>query len=72
MRIELKITGMHCKDCAVTVEEALRRTPGVDAASVSYLKKKATVELANAAGLQAALAAVAEAGYGAEPLEATE
>jgi len=34
---DLKITGMHCIDCAHTVEAALKTVPGVEQARVLYL-----------------------------------
>ncbi len=41
--IDLKVTGMHCADCAHKVEAALKTVPGVSAAQVHYLKRRATV-----------------------------
>ena len=39
-----KIEGMHCASCAVTIERALVKTPGVTAANVNYATAKASVE----------------------------
>jgi copper chaperone CopZ len=66
VNVALKISGMHCVDCARTVEEALGRTPGVARAKVSYLKRRADVEVEDGVSLAALIEAVENAGYGAE------
>ncbi|VVB68507.1 putative copper-exporting P-type ATPase A [Candidatus Norongarragalina meridionalis] len=40
----LRVTGMHCASCAVNLEKALKKTPGVTAASVNFATQKATIE----------------------------
>jgi P-type Cu+ transporter len=67
--IDLSITGMTCAACATRVERAIKRTPGVAAASVNLATERARVTLAGA-DEAAVIAAVARAGYGAAPLEA--
>lgn len=42
-RIELPITGMTCANCARTIERTLKRTPGVEEATVNYAADKAEV-----------------------------
>lgn len=37
------VEGMSCSSCALTVEKALSKVPGVDKVSVSFTDKKATV-----------------------------
>ena len=66
--IDLAITGMTCATCANRVERALKRTPGVAAASVNLATERARVTLAGA-DEETVIAAVARAGYGAAPLE---
>ncbi len=44
-RIELDVHGLHCAGCVATVENALRRVPGVAAASVNLATEHATVWL---------------------------
>ena len=39
----LPITGMTCANCVATVERTLRKTPGVDEATVNYASERATV-----------------------------
>lgn len=41
--INLEIGGMHCVMCANAVERALKKLPGVEAASVSYASESAAV-----------------------------
>lgn len=43
-KAELKITGMHCATCAVTVEEALAGVKDVDSAQVNFGTETAHVE----------------------------
>ena len=64
----LRITGMHCAACADTVEAALRRVPGVVAASVSAAAQAAEVRWDPArVGAEAIASAVRAAGYEAQP-----
>ena len=41
---QVVIGGMHCAACSVTVEEALRKVPGVQTAAVSASGQRATVQ----------------------------
>ena len=64
----LAIAGMQCASCVTTIEQALRKTPGVLAATVNLVIEQARVEyvpgLTDIAGLTRAVAA---AGYSARP-----
>jgi len=40
----IPITGMTCTTCAATIEKGLARTPGVEAADVSFASEKASLE----------------------------
>ncbi len=42
--IELPIVGMTCANCANTVERALKKTAGVDAAAVNFASERASVQ----------------------------
>ena len=65
--ITLAVEGMHCASCVGRVERALQAVPGVHAATVNLAVERATVQgLDSAAALVAALA---EAGYRAQPVE---
>jgi Cu+-exporting ATPase len=61
---ELDIGGMTCASCAMRVEKALAKVPGVVSASVNLATETATVDLDGAAaGPDALIAAVKKAGY---------
>jgi len=40
----IRITGMHCASCAVTIEESLKKVKGVSKAVVNFATEKAYVE----------------------------
>jgi Cu+-exporting ATPase len=62
--VEIPIAGMTCATCAVRNEKALRRVPGVDAASVNFATERASVTYDPAtATLDDVIAAVDQAGY---------
>ncbi|PRY05910.1 heavy metal translocating P-type ATPase [Paraburkholderia sp. BL25I1N1] len=61
---QLAISGMTCASCAMRVEKALAKVPGVLGASVNLATETATVSLDGAAAAPDALiAAVKKAGY---------
>jgi Cu+-exporting ATPase len=61
---ELAIGGMTCASCAMRVEKALTKLPGVARASVNLATETATVNLSDAAAdPDALIAAVRKAGY---------
>jgi Cu+-exporting ATPase len=43
-KIIIGITGMHCASCVVTIENALKKLPGVSSAKVNFASEKANVE----------------------------
>lgn len=57
------IIGMHCASCAMTIEKALKKVPGVKNASVNFASEKATVESEQTLDSKALRHAVAEVGY---------
>ncbi len=63
MKFGLEIDGMTCLNCARTVEHALGAIPGVEAASVSYATRRATVRGDGRVTPDALREAVAQAGY---------
>ena len=64
-RIVLPIEGMSCAACARTVQDALRGSAGVAAATVNYATAKAAVDYDDAAtGVVALVQSVRQAGYG--------
>src|SRR5207302_7987839 len=67
--VELSISGMTCAACAARVEKKLSRIgPGVVAA-VNFATEQATVTAPEAVPVQAMIAAVKDAGYGAGLIE---
>ncbi|HKU84909.1 MAG TPA: heavy metal translocating P-type ATPase [Casimicrobiaceae bacterium] len=64
-RVDLALEGMTCAACAARIETTLNRLPGVQA-SVNFATESARVDYDRAqAGVDALLAAVTRAGYGA-------
>ncbi len=61
--LRVRVEGMTCATCAGRVERALASVPGVRRASVNLALEQAEVELEPGADLEAAVAAVARAGY---------
>jgi Cu+-exporting ATPase len=43
-KITIPIKGMHCSSCAVTTEQALKKTTGVHEANVNFATERAVVE----------------------------
>ena len=61
---QLDIGGMHCASCVVTIEEALKATPGVLAASVNLATQQAHIEYVPGLVDRKGLArAIEQAGY---------
>jgi len=59
----LKVTGMTCNHCVMTVTKALSTVPGVEAADVNLEKAQAVVK--GSADAQALIAAVKDEGFDA-------
>jgi P-type Cu+ transporter len=66
--LRLAVRGMTCASCVARVEKALKKVPGVEDASVNLATEQATVHGA-ALDADAVVAAVAQAGYEAAPLQ---
>lgn len=64
--IDIAITGMSCASCVSTVENALRKIPAVQSASVNLATERVHIELSNDTPPQVVVKAVIDAGYGAE------
>lgn len=64
---ELAITGMNCASCVGQLERALKAVPGVIEATVNLATERASVR--GNAGPDTLVAAVAGAGYAAQPLD---
>jgi copper chaperone len=59
----LKVTGMTCNHCVMSVTKALKQVPGVESADVSLEKAQAVVK--GTADTQTLIKAVKEEGYDA-------
>ncbi|HTW26365.1 MAG TPA: heavy-metal-associated domain-containing protein [Acetobacteraceae bacterium] len=64
----LAVTGMTCPGCVNALTRVLSRVPGV--ANVHVTLEPARADIAGTAGPDALIAAIRNAGYGAEPLPA--
>ena len=63
--VTVPVTGMTCANCVATVERTLRKTEGVDDASVNYASERALVRFdPEVVSLEHVAAAVERAGYG--------
>ncbi len=61
--MQFDIEGMTCDHCANTLEAALRKVSGIQAASVSFDNKVATVETVSEQQVQAVVSAAEEIGF---------
>ncbi|CAD6517659.1 heavy metal translocating P-type ATPase [Paraburkholderia sabiae] len=68
---ELDIQGMTCASCALRVEKALAKVPGVARASVNLATEKATVDADASVAVDTLINAVRKAGYEAQPVLGT-
>ncbi len=63
-KIELPVEGMSCASCAVSVEKALKKVPGVKLATVNFANHQANVEFdSKGAKTEDLVGAVKDAGY---------
>ncbi len=42
-KVQFIVSGMHCAACAITIEKALKKIPGVSSANVNFASEKADV-----------------------------
>ena len=67
--VTLAVPGMTCPACPITVKKSLSRIPGVEAVTVSFEKRQATVEFDDArTSVDALVRATGDAGYPATEL----
>lgn len=65
----LKVPGMTCPTCPITVKKALQRVSGVSNVAVNYPQKEVTVTFDDAkTNEQALVKATTDAGYPAQPV----
>jgi mercuric ion binding protein len=66
----LKVPGMTCSACPITVRKALKRVPGVSKIDVNYPQKEVTVTFDDAKTNEKALVkATTDAGYPSQPVQ---
>ena len=71
--LTLPIEGMTCASCVNRIERFLRKTPGVETASVNLATETATVHYRpDVAGRAALVGAIEAAGYDVRPRAAAE
>jgi uncharacterized protein len=61
--LQLEINGMHCANCVVAVERALKDAPGVERVRASYPPGRAVITYALEIDLQGVHSALEEQGY---------
>lgn len=67
----LKVSGMTCPTCPITVKKALQRVPGVSHIAVNYAQKEVSVTFDDAKTNEAAMVkATTDAGYPSQPVKA--
>ncbi|MFH1393204.1 MAG: heavy metal translocating P-type ATPase [Patescibacteria group bacterium] len=57
------VQGMHCVSCALTIEQAIKKVPGVKSVLVNMMSEKAVIEYEEPATPELMKAAVAKTGY---------
>jgi mercuric ion binding protein len=66
----LKVSGMTCSACPITVKKALQKVPGVSKIDVNYPQKEVVVTFNDARTNEKALVkATTDAGYPSQPLQ---
>lgn len=65
MEFQFTIEGMSCTACSASVEAALRKTPGISEAQVSYALSEARIQADSPQVAQLAIEAIFKVGYSA-------
>lgn len=62
------VTGMHCSSCGLLIDDAVEELNGVDRSQTDSRRGRTVVRADPAvASVESIVAAITEAGYGAEP-----
>ena len=69
MKQKFNITGMTCAACSARVEKVAGAVAGIEKAEVNLLAGTMVAEVADDAAVEAVIAAIRKAGYGAEPAD---
>ncbi len=63
------VTGMHCTSCGLLIDDAVEELDGVDRCETDSRRGRTVVRVdPSVATVEAIVAAIAEAGYEAEPV----
>ena len=69
--VTLKVSGMTCEACPITVKKALQKVPGVSKIDVLYEKKQVVVSFDDSkTNTDALVKATTNAGYPSQPEQA--
>ncbi|MGC8778987.1 MAG: heavy metal translocating P-type ATPase, partial [Candidatus Caldatribacteriaceae bacterium] len=72
-KVALSVSGMHCTACAVLVEKALKKSPGVHDAQVNFAAERAQVIFdPRLTSVETLVEVIRETGYGASLAEGLE
>lgn len=67
-KAKIKVSGMHCASCALSIDDELEAIDGVKRASTSFPRRRTKLEYDEAkVDLGAVRAAIARLGYEAQP-----
>ena len=67
MKKKFKLQDLDCANCAAKMEDAIKKIPGVNDASVSFMMQKMTVETADDAAFEDIMQQVVSACAKVEP-----
>lgn len=62
----LKISGMHCSSCAITIDDALEEIDGVLSSNTNYAQSQTVVESTDEAHIEKIISVIKREGYSAE------
>ena len=67
-KTKLKVSGMHCANCATNIDDALEDLEGVKKASTSFARSRTKVEFdETAVDLETVRSVLGDLGYDARP-----
>ena len=69
-KAKLRVSGMTCASCVASIENAVKKLPGIKEISVNLMTETAVVEYdPNSVNVDEVAKQIEEIGYDAEPLE---
>ena len=64
-KVNIPVTGMHCANCAINIERALKKVPGVQQANVNFASEQAAVSFdPETVQVERVVEKIKDAGYG--------